>query len=105
MTKTSADRTVKLDLASRFDMLDVVQTALVQVCQLAGFDEESVHYMSVAVRESIVNAIKHGNRQDEKKRVFVRFTIHKRALEVEVRDEGEGFNPQVVPTRSPRRTC
>jgi serine/threonine-protein kinase RsbW len=97
MTKTSADRTVKLDLASRFEMLDVVQTALVQVCQLAGFDDESVHYMSVAVRESVVNAIKHGNRQDERKRVFIRFTLLRRTLEVEVRDEGGGFDPQAVP--------
>ena len=97
MTKISEGRTVNLDLASRFEMLDVVQTVLVQVCQLAGFDEESIHYMSVAVRESIVNAIKHGNRQDEKKRVLVRFTIRKRSLEVEVRDEGAGFEPEAVP--------
>ncbi len=97
MTKTSEGRTVKLDLASRFEMLDVVQTVLVQVCQIVGFDEESVHYMSVAVRESVVNAIKHGNRQDERKRVLVRFTIRKRTLEVEVRDEGNGFDPKAIP--------
>ncbi len=97
MTKASEDRTVKLDIASRYEMLDVVQTVLVQVCQIVGFDEESVHYMSVAVRESVVNAIKHGNRQNEAKRVHLRFTIHNRALEVEVRDEGGGFDPQNVP--------
>jgi serine/threonine-protein kinase RsbW len=97
MTKASEDRTVKLDISSRFEMLDVVQTALVQVCQLVGFDEESVHYMSVAVRESVVNAIKHGNKQDETKRVHVQFTVHDKALEVEVRDEGRGFDPAGVP--------
>jgi serine/threonine-protein kinase RsbW len=97
MTKASADRTVKLDVASRFEMLDVVQTVLVQVCQLAGFDEESVHYMSVAVRESVVNAIKHGNKQDETKRVLLRFSLHARTLEVEVRDQGPGFDPHDVP--------
>jgi len=96
MTKASADRTVKIDVASRFEMLDVVQTVLVQVSQLAGFDEETVHYMSVAVRESVVNAIKHGNKQDETKRVFLRFSLHSRALEVEVRDQGPGFDPQTV---------
>jgi serine/threonine-protein kinase RsbW len=44
------------------------------------------------VRESVVNAIKHGNRQDESKRVHVHFTIHDRALEIQVRDEGKGFD-------------
>jgi serine/threonine-protein kinase RsbW len=93
MTKASDDRTVTLDVASRFEMLDVVQTVLVQCCALVGFDDEAVHYMSVAVRESVVNAIKHGNKQDESKRVHVVFTLHDRALEVQVRDEGNGFDP------------
>ncbi|HXK11963.1 MAG TPA: ATP-binding protein [Vicinamibacteria bacterium] len=97
MTKASDDRTVTLDVASRFEMLDVVQTVLAQCCALAGFDEEAVHYMSVAVRESVVNAIKHGNKQDEAKRVHVQFTIHERALEVQVRDQGSGFDPASVP--------
>src|SRR5512147_2619752 len=97
MTKASDDRTVTLDIASRYEMLDVVQTVLTQCCALVGFDDEAQHYMSVAVRESVVNAIKHGNRQDEAKRVHVQFTIHDRALEVEVRDEGRGFDPGEVP--------
>ena len=97
MTKAEDERTVRLDIASRFEMLDVVQTVLVQLCAIVGFEDEAVHYMSVAVRESVVNAIKHGNRQDELKRVHVQFTVHHRALEVEVRDEGSGFNPQGVP--------
>ncbi len=97
MTKASEERTVRLDIASRFEMLDVVQTVLTQVCQILGFDDESVHYMSVAVRESVVNAIKHGNRQDESKRVDMRFSVRAGVLEVEVRDEGAGFDPGNVP--------
>jgi serine/threonine-protein kinase RsbW len=86
------DRTVKLDIASRFDMLDVVQTVLQHVAALLGFDEDASHYMSVAVRESVVNAIKHGNKLDESKRVCVQFMMHPGSLEVEVRDEGRGFD-------------
>jgi serine/threonine-protein kinase RsbW len=40
----------------------------------------------------VVNAIKHGNRQDEAKRVHVHFTVHDRALEIQVSDEGKGFD-------------
>jgi len=97
MTKAHPERTVTLDVASRFEMLDVVQTVLLQCCALVGFDEEASHYMSVAVRESVVNAIKHGNGQDESKRVHVRFTLKERALEVEVKDQGKGFDPAGVP--------
>jgi serine/threonine-protein kinase RsbW len=97
MSKAHQERTVTLDVSSRFEMLDVVQTVLLQCCGLVGFDEEASHYMSVAVRESVVNAIKHGNQQDESKRVHVRFTLQDRALEVEVRDQGKGFDPTEVP--------
>jgi serine/threonine-protein kinase RsbW len=97
MSKAHQERTVTLDVSSRFEMLDVVQTVLLQCCGLVGFDEEASHYMSVAVRESVVNAIKHGNQQDESKRVHVRFTLQDRALEVEVRDQGKGFDLTEVP--------
>jgi serine/threonine-protein kinase RsbW len=53
--------------------------------------------MNVAVRESVVNAIKHGNREDETKRVALEFILHPKALEVQVLDQGVGFDPSVVP--------
>ncbi len=95
--KTPATRTVKLDIASRFEMLEMVQTVLQHVSGILGFDDEAAHYMSVAVRESVVNAIKHGNRMDEAKRVAVEFVMGDGSLEVQVRDEGRGFDPGAVP--------
>ena len=95
--KSSKSRTVSIDIASRLEMLETVQTILGHVTALVGFDDDSAHYMSVAVRESVVNAIKHGNRENEKKRVKVSFVIHPRALEVEVLDEGPGFDPRRIP--------
>ena len=52
--------------------------------------------MSVALRESVVNAMKHGNRGDESKRVGVEFVLHADGLEFRVQDEGTGFNPGEV---------
>jgi serine/threonine-protein kinase RsbW len=95
--KAPATRTVKLDIASRFDMLEMVQTVLHHVAILLGFDEEAAHYMGVAVRESVVNAIKHGNRMEEARRVAVEFILGSDSLEVQVRDEGAGFDPALVP--------
>jgi len=96
MTQTTAARTVRLDVASRFEMLEVVQTVLTHLATLVGFTEDATHYLSVALRESVVNAIKHGNKLDDAKRVFVLFTLHDRTLEVEVKDEGGGFDPGTV---------
>ena len=95
--KSSEQRTVKLEIASRLEMHDMVQTVLGQLASMVPFDEDAAHYMSVALREAVVNAIKHGNGLDEAKRVAIDFQVHPRALEVRVRDEGGGFDPRAVP--------
>lgn len=90
-------RTVKLDVASRYEMLEMVQTVVTQLAAMVGFDDDSTHYMSVALREALINAIKHGNQLNEDKRVEVEFFLYPAALEVRVRDQGEGFDPELVP--------
>ena len=89
---------VRLRMHSSFDMLDVVQLVSDRLSAIAGFDEDATHWVSVAVRESVINAIKHGNHEAPGKFVTVEFTFTPREspteLVVSVRDEGEGFEPE-----------
>lgn len=91
---------VRLQIQSTFEMLDVVQVVCDRMGRLAGFDDESVHWIGVAVRESVINAIKHGNREDLAKYVTVEFSLEPAAapaaLVVRVVDQGEGFDPSAV---------
>jgi serine/threonine-protein kinase RsbW len=92
--------TVRLDFRSAFDMLDFVQVVSDHIGRLAGLDEDALHWVSVAVRESVINAIKHGNQSDEDKRVFVEFTALDATtpgISIRVRDEGPGFDPDALP--------
>jgi serine/threonine-protein kinase RsbW len=92
--------TVRLQIHSNFDMLDVVQVASDHMGHMAGLDEDSVHWIGVAVRESVINAIKHGNREHADKLVTVEFTLAPEAepdeLIVRVLDQGEGFDPEEI---------
>ncbi|MDQ3212538.1 MAG: ATP-binding protein [Acidobacteriota bacterium] len=92
--------TVRLQIHSTFDMVDLVQVVSDRVAQLGGMDEDAVHWIGVAVRESVINAIKHGNRENHGKLVTVEFSFAPVAdpseLIVRVVDEGEGFDPQEV---------
>jgi serine/threonine-protein kinase RsbW len=92
--------TVRLQIHSNFDMLDFVQMVSDRMGQLAGLDEDTVHWIGVAVRESVINAIKHGNREDHGKLVTVEFSFTPAQdpgeLVVRVLDEGEGFEPQEI---------
>ncbi len=81
-------------------MLDFVQVVSDQVARLAGLDEEATHWVGVAVRESVINAIRHGNREDARKKVTVEFAVEPwpspTELVVRVLDEGEGFDPSIL---------
>ncbi|MEX2273393.1 MAG: ATP-binding protein [Vicinamibacterales bacterium] len=88
---------VRLRMHSSFDMLDVVQLVSDRLSAIAGFDEDATHWVSVAVRESVINAIKHGNHEEPDKFVTIEFTFTPREAPTEfivsVRDQGEGFEP------------
>jgi len=92
--------TVRLQIPSNFELLDVVQVASDRLAVLAGLDEDAIHWIGVAVRESVINAIKHGNREDQRKLVTVEFSIapvlDPTEFVVRVLDQGEGFDPQEV---------
>ena len=93
----ASSRTIKLEIASRYEMLEMIQTVLEQIASMVGFGEEATHFMSVAVRESVVNAIKHGNQANPEKRVTLTFVLSRSALDIQVQDEGLGFDPRTIP--------
>lgn len=96
----SHSHTVRIEFGSAFDMLDFVQVVSDHIGRTVGLDDDALHWVSVAVRESVVNAIKHGNKSDESKRVVVEFTPlpvdEPERLVIHVKDEGEGFDPEEV---------
>ena len=95
---TPTGQTVHLEFTSAFEMLDFVQVATEHMCKSVGLDDDARHWVSVAIRESVINAIKHGNRNDASKHVFVDLETPQGLAEVtiRVRDEGEGFDPEEV---------
>jgi serine/threonine-protein kinase RsbW len=97
----TSDSTVCLRFSSAFEMLDLVQVVADHVGHLLAFEEDALVWLEVSIRESVINAIKHGNRNDPAKQVWVRFSLspfpEPRELRICVRDEGDGFDPDAVP--------
>ena len=96
----NGNQIVRLEFTSAFEMLDFVQVVSDHVARAIGLDEDSLHWVGVAIRESVINAIKHGNRNDPAKHVFVEFETaiagEVPELKIRVRDQGEGFDPELV---------
>ena len=92
-------RIVKLEFTDAFEMLDVVQAVSDHVTHGVGLDEDASYRVAIAIREAVINAIKHGNRNDATRHVFVEFETNVAAvpeLSIRVRDQGEGFDPEAA---------
>jgi serine/threonine-protein kinase RsbW len=91
---------VHLEIHSTIDALDLVQAVTEHIARRLGFDDESLHWTSMAVRESVVNAITHGNDNNPAKFVFIDYTATPESdpthFIVSVRDQGQGFDPDTL---------
>ena len=61
MTATTPGPIV-LWLSSRYENIELAQAALAHVCRQRGIDGEMEHWIGMALREAVANAVKHGNR-------------------------------------------
>jgi serine/threonine-protein kinase RsbW len=94
---TSEPSVVEVTLESDLKNLEVADEIVRRVAGTAGISKESEHQIEMAVHESMINAIWHGNKNDASKSVWLRFEIYKDRLEIHVRDQGNGFNVAEVP--------
>jgi serine/threonine-protein kinase RsbW len=87
------ERHFHLDVGSRFENIELVQVVLRDSLERLGVDEDTRHWVDVAVREAVANAIKHGNAQDPGKQVHVDLFREGDEVVIQVEDEGIGFDP------------
>ena len=87
---------IEITISSRFENIELVQVIAEHLCENAGLDEDGSHWIGMAVREAVANAIKHGNKLDVRKKVHACFDLRGPQLEITVSDEGEGFDPEKV---------
>ena len=89
--------TVERFLDSTLESVDHAEDIAVGLAKRAGFGEDDLTKIGMAVRESMVNAVVHGNRYNANKKV--RFSVSKNfeSLTVRIADEGEGFDFENLP--------
>ena len=87
---------IEITISSRFENIELVQVIAEHLCENAGLDEDGSHWIGMAVREAVANAIKHGNKLDVRKKVNATFDLQGSELAITISDEGEGFDPTKV---------
>ena len=89
---------IEVSIGSALEYVELVQTVTDCITSVMGFDEDTAHWIGMSVRESVTNAIQHGNKLDLDKKVDIKFTVGPEQLEISVKDQGPGFLIEELPS-------
>ena len=88
---------VSYTLDSTLDTVNSAEETASRMATEAGFDDEEVMKISMAVREAAVNAVLHGNAYDPNKKVTLNFERTPQDLVIVIRDQGKGLDASRIP--------
>jgi len=91
------EKRVSYTLDSTLETVDSAEQAAGKVATEAGFDEDEVMRISMAVREAAVNAVLHGNAYDPAKKVSLVLERTAVDLIITIRDQGQGLDMSKIP--------
>lgn len=86
----------RLTIDSRLENIELVQVILNDTLERMGLGDDTRHWVDLATREAVANAIKHGNHGVSGRRVDVAMEVCGEELVLRVSDQGEGFDPGQV---------
>jgi serine/threonine-protein kinase RsbW len=89
----SEDVVIHSDPAEARRVQDTIEAHL-RACE---YGEHDIFGIRLALEEAMVNAIKHGNNMDRSKRLAISYRVHRERFEIQITDEGPGFDPTDVP--------
>lgn len=87
----------EIKLPSRIESVEEAADRADKFAREQGYGDEIIFAVDLAIRESVANAVKHGNKFDESKDVEITFNDSKDGFEITVRDHGSGFSIEDIP--------
>ena len=92
------ERSIHIEIPSQLRFIKGIAHNIIADAKLMGYDERDLRdRIPVTVDEAVTNAIKHGNKFQEDKRVTIDVSINTDRIKIVVVDEGEGFDVSSVP--------
>jgi serine/threonine-protein kinase RsbW len=93
---SSIERTFTLQVPSSTENLAMIRDFVTSIGEQAGLEPAEVAKIELAVDEACANVMEHAYRKDLTKEVSIRATVDAEAVEINVIDTGEGFDPSAI---------
>jgi len=73
-----------------------IENFVKQISKKLRFDDGTMYRLLLACTEAVNNAIIHGNKANPEKKVIIRCIVKGQSLNIDVTDEGKGFNSKIL---------
>ena len=90
-------KSLEIKLPSRLESIEKAVAEAIKFASAIGMADDALYAIDMAMRESVANAVKHGNLLDETKPVEIALRDSDDGFEVSVRDFGKGFAVEEIP--------
>jgi serine/threonine-protein kinase RsbW len=99
MAENTSGESMSVDtfLESNLESVDRAEEMVMAAARTIGFPDADLEKIAMAVRESMVNAVVHGNRYNSHKKVHLSVFNAADHLTVKIADEGNGFDLGALP--------
>lgn len=84
-------------IQSSHDLVHKLCSDIIEEAKISDFGRDDVFGIHLAIEEAMINAAKHGNKEDPQKQISVDYSITPDKFDISITDEGCGFKPEAVP--------
>lgn len=92
-----AEKTYHLEIESDSKNLITVEEFINYFSVELNLKEDKINGLLLSITEATTNAIKHGNKSDKNKLVFIDVSCDNEFITIKIKDQGEGFDPNKIP--------
>jgi serine/threonine-protein kinase RsbW len=85
------ERRFELTIPSRMEEMPAVHALIGEAIKAYRINDELAHWLELTVSESVINAIRHGNKSDPAKNTTLKISSSGDTIEIIVEDQGRGF--------------
>lgn len=86
-----------ITILSNIKYIKKISSRIVDLLMEHKIDKSCIFDIRLSVEESVINAIEHGNKKNEKLKVNVSFSIDDKRIEIDIEDQGKGFDHFTLP--------
>jgi len=90
-------KNISIEIPSLAENIRIIESFIDNAKEKYQLDDDIYGNIMIAVTEAVNNAIRHGNKDNSSKNVFISLSLEDGMIKFKIQDEGDGFNFHQLP--------